>query len=120
MDKITLQNLAFYGYHGVYNSEREQGQRFYLDLELNLDLTAAGESDQLADTLDYTVVYQEVKTIVETQRYQLLEALGAAICRKILAGGLVKTMTVRIRKPSVAINGVLDYVQIEITRSVDQ
>ncbi|MBQ5859916.1 MAG: dihydroneopterin aldolase, partial [Selenomonadales bacterium] len=61
MDKILLRNLMFYGYHGVYEAERELGQKFYLDIELAADLEKAGYSDDLMDTIDYTAVYREVK-----------------------------------------------------------
>ena len=72
MDKILLQNLMFYGYHGVYEAERELGQKFYLDIVLEADLQKAGYSDELMDTIDYTAVYREVKEITEKS----LEYLG--------------------------------------------
>ena len=53
MDRISLHNMRFYGYHGVYEHEREMGQRFEIDVELSLDLAQAGATDELEDTLDY-------------------------------------------------------------------
>ena len=116
-DRILLQNMVFYGYHGVHEHEQEHGQRFYIDLEMEADLGLAGKTDDLVDTVDYTLIYSIVKDIVETRRFRLLEALADHIATAVLtAGSLVSAVTVRVRKPAVPIPGSLDYVQIEVTR----
>jgi len=118
-DKISLTNMMFYGFHGVYEYEREQGQKFYLDVDIFTDLQQAGISDQVTDTIDYTVIYAQIKKIVETQRFKLLEALGAHIGDSIIAiAPNVDSVTVRIRKPAVPLSGSIDYIQVQITRSV--
>jgi dihydroneopterin aldolase len=116
-DKILLQNMMFYGFHGVYEYEREQGQKFYLDVELTADLSVPSTTDNVVDTIDYTVIYSSIKEIMENHRFQLLEAAGAHIAEVILKTAMVSAVTVKIRKPSVPIPGSLDYVQVEITRS---
>ncbi|MBQ5746047.1 MAG: dihydroneopterin aldolase [Selenomonadales bacterium] len=117
MDKILLRNLMFYGYHGVYEAERELGQKFYLDIELAADLEKAGYSDDLMDTIDYTAVYREVKQITEQTKFQLLEALSQTIADRILAmDARIEAVTVRVRKPSAPMPGAMDFVQTEITR----
>lgn len=115
-DKILLCNMMFYAFHGVYEYEREHGQRFYVDAELDLNTSEAGETDDLNCAVDYTAVYQKVKEIVETHRYKLLEALAAKVADELLAFDKVNGVTVRIRKPAVPIPGQIDYVQLEITR----
>lgn len=115
-NKILLQNMMFYGFHGVYEYEREQGQRFYVDVEIDADLSAAGTTDNLTDTIDYTVVYRHIKEVMENQRFQLLEAVGAHIADIILKTTVATAVTIRIRKPAVAIPGLLDYVQVETCR----
>ncbi|MBP2653136.1 MAG: dihydroneopterin aldolase [Firmicutes bacterium] len=115
-DNILLQNMMFYGYHGVYEYEREQGQRFYVDVELSLNFGKAVTSDDLEDTLDYVSVYQQVKSIMETRRFKLLEALAENIAQTLLSGNVVQ-VTVRVRKPAVPLPGQLDFIQIEVTRS---
>ncbi|MBP2650195.1 MAG: dihydroneopterin aldolase [Firmicutes bacterium] len=117
-DKILLQNMMFYGYHGVYEYEREQGQRFYVDVELSLDFGRAATSDDLADTLNYVLVYQQIKDIMETRRFRLLEALAEHIANTLLTGR-VNQVTVRVRKPQVPLPGQLDYIQIEVNRSIE-
>ncbi|MGI6092479.1 MAG: dihydroneopterin aldolase [Veillonellaceae bacterium] len=115
-DKILLQNMMFYAYHGVFDYEREHGQRFYVDIEINTDTKEAGESDDLNCAVDYTTVYKKIKEIVEKHRYKLLESLAAKISDELLKFDRVNSVTVRIRKPAVPIPGQIDYVQLEITR----
>ena len=115
-DSILLQNMMFYGYHGVYEYEREQGQRFYVDVELSLNFGKAATSDDLADTLNYVSVYQQVKNIMETRRFKLLEALAENIAQTLLNEKVIQ-VTVRVRKPAVPLPGQLDFIQIEVTRS---
>ena len=64
-DKIHLSGMVFYGFHGVSPAEQEVGQRFVVDLEVHLDLRAAGLSDRLPDTASYTELYNVVKDILE-------------------------------------------------------
>ncbi len=118
-DKITLNNMMFYGFHGVYEYEREQGQKFYLDVDIFTDLQKAGNSDVVEDTVDYTVIYRRVKEIMENLRCRLLEALGAHIGDCILSMAGVQRVTVRIRKPAVPLAGQIDFVEIQITRSAE-
>jgi len=115
-DKIILKNMTFYAFHGVHEYEREQGQRFYVDLEIETDASEAGASDNLNNTVDYTSVYRQVKDIVENHRYQLLEALATSIADAVLDMNRVRGVRVGIRKPSVPIPGPIDYVEIDITR----
>lgn len=116
-DKITLSNMMFYGFHGAYEYEREQGQKFYLDVDIFTDLQKAGNSDLVQDTIDYTAVYGRIKEIVENHRFSLLEALGAHIGDSILQLPNVSHVAVRIRKPAVPMRGQIDYVEVQITRS---
>jgi 7,8-dihydroneopterin aldolase/epimerase/oxygenase len=116
MGKVVLKNMMFYGYHGVYEHEREMGQRFFVDVELVLDFTKAVASDALEDTLNYVAVYDEIKMVMETHKFRLLEALAGRIADTLLTGR-VTTVTVRVRKPSVPLPAPLDYVEVELTRS---
>lgn len=116
MDRILLQNMMFYGYHGVYEHEREMGQRFAVDAELSLDLARAGASDRLEDSLDYVAAYEAIRGVVENNKFQLLEALAEHVAAALLTGRVAE-VTVRVRKPGVPLPGSLDFVQVEVTRS---
>jgi len=116
MDRIRIHNMSFYGHHGVAASERDLGGRFQVDVELGLDLRAAGTSDAVADTVDYKAVYQLVSGIQESHRFRLLEAFAHAIAEAVLEAFTVDEVTVRVRKAGVPLGGLIDYAEVEITR----
>ena len=60
MDKIKLQEMAFYGHHGIDSEENTLGQRFFIDVEMDLDLSGAGESDNIEDSVNYAEVFSLV------------------------------------------------------------
>lgn len=68
MDRIVLDHMEFYGYHGCLPEERQQGQTFFVDAVLHLDLRAAGEQDNLAQTVNYADVFTKIRSIVEGNR----------------------------------------------------
>lgn len=116
-DKIIIKGLVFYGHHGVSEKERELGQKFFVDLEMKLDLKRAGESDDVGDTVDYKEVYRVIREHEKGKSFYLLEALAEDVARVVLERFNVKEVVVRVRKPHVPIEGLVDYVACEITRS---
>lgn len=116
-DRITLRNMVFYAHHGVFEAEKEMGQRFEVDVSLDLDLAAAGRSDDLAQSVNYADVYTQVKRVVSERRFNLIEGLAEAIASQLLAAYGVELVTVRVRKPHAPIGGVLDTVEVEVSRS---
>ena len=117
-DRIILAGMVFLGYHGVRPAERKRGQRFVVDLEVTRDLTAAGTSDDLRDTVNYSEMFRLVKGIVEGSPHNLLESLAAAIADAVLDGHDVDSVTVAVKKPEPPIaDAVLDYAGVEITRT---
>ncbi|HMM21542.1 MAG TPA: dihydroneopterin aldolase [Selenomonadales bacterium] len=113
-DKIFLKNMMFYGFHGVYEHERELGQRFYVDVELTMDVTKAAQTDDVRDTIDYLNVYEHTKAVVENKKFNLLEALAGHIADGLLSPG-ISQVVVRVRK-HVPIPGQIDFVQVEVAR----
>lgn len=117
MDKIYLNNMEFYGYHGVLPEETRLGQRFRVTLVLELDLQKAGKTDHLNDTVSYAEVYECCKAVVEGKPYQLLEAVAEEISRVILSGfPTVHQVTIQVVKPDPPIPGHYQSVAVEITR----
>jgi len=57
-DKLVLRGLSFYGFHGAKAEERKLGQKFVVDIDAWMDLTAAGKTDHLSDTVSYTAIYE--------------------------------------------------------------
>lgn len=115
--KIHLSNMVFYGYHGNLAEENKLGQRFVIDLALTLDIAEAARTDDLNTTVDYAKVYALCREIVERQRVRLLETLAGHIIDRVLeTNPLVTRVDITIRKPSVPVSGVLDYVAVETGR----
>ena len=117
MDKIILKGMAFYGFHGMNPAEQELGQRFIVDLTATLDLSKAGMSDTLEDTVSYTRLYQTVRDVMEGPSRKLLENAAETIARRLLDEQNVTAVRIRIKKPEVPMRGsVLDYAAVEIVR----
>jgi dihydroneopterin aldolase len=106
LDEVFLEGLRFYAYHGKNPEERVQGQRFLVDVRLSADLKAAGQTDDLQRTINYSAVYRRVKAIVEGEPRNLIEAVAEEIAGTLLAEfPLAHAVTVTVRKPEVAIKG---------------
>jgi dihydroneopterin aldolase len=117
-DRIRLNDMIFYGYHGVLPEERTLGQRFVVSVELRTDLRSAGATDDLRQTVNYAEVYGIVRTIVTGEPRQLIEAVAEQIAQQVLAGyEAVESLTVSIRKPEVPMAGsVLGSSEVWIER----
>ncbi len=115
-DVIRLQNMIFYGYHGVSAAEKETGRRYEVDCELFLDLTKPGKSDRLTDTVNYAQVYETIETVMISKKYALIEAIAQDIAERILADSRIEQVIVRVRKMIPPIPGNLDHIEVEIKR----
>ncbi|MDP9371101.1 MAG: dihydroneopterin aldolase [Chloroflexota bacterium] len=117
-DRILLEGMRFYGHHGTLPAERELGQHFVVDVELRCDLRAAGRTDDLAQTVDYSQVYRQVRAIVEGPPVGLTEVVAERIAAVILEQHPpVEAVCVRVVKPHVRLDGgVLAGSAVEIVR----
>jgi len=119
VDVIQLAGMSFYGYHGVRHEERSLGQRFTVDLQLELDLTTAARDDDLATSVDYAEVWHCVQGVVEGPPARLIETVGARIVEALLDRfQRVERVSVRIAKPWAPIAGAhLSTVAVELSRT---
>src|SRR5512132_940941 len=109
-DHIYLSNMNFECHIGAGDGEREALQTIEMDVDLVLDLRAAGEADDLDATADYGAVFELCRSTAENGEYHLLEGLAERVAREILAAqSVVQGVAVSVRKPGVPIDGVLDY-----------
>lgn len=117
-DKIIVAGIKFHGYHGFTPLERQVGVRCSIDVELVLDLEPAGRSDALEDTIDYRKVHDLVMNVGTKERsYHLIEALALHMADRLLKEFPVEQVTVRVCKETPMLNGIVDSVGAEVTRS---
>ena len=115
-DKIIIEGMEFYGYHGVLPGEQEIGQRFLVDMELTTYLEHPARLDDLSEAIDYADVYGLVERIVTDERFNLIEALAERIAQAVLSRYSVEEVMVRVKKPHAPLGGIFKYVGVEIRR----
>lgn len=116
LDLIHLRGLEFYSYHGVLPEETVLGQRFLIDMDLFYDLSKAGFSDRVEDTIHYGEVYQVIKECVTESKYLLIERLAEEIARRVLGQFACESVRVEVHKPQAPIPGIIRDVSVEIWR----
>jgi dihydroneopterin aldolase len=115
-DELTLTGLRATAHHGVFASERENGQEFVVDVSVWLDSRAAADSDDLAQTVNYGVLAEEVVAAVERDPVDLIETVAERIAAVALAHPAVLRTRVTLHKPSAPIAVPFEDVSITIER----
>jgi dihydroneopterin aldolase len=116
-DRIILNDLGFYGYHGVMNEEKALGQRFFVDLQCGVDLSGPATTDQTSNFVSYAAIYDVVKAAFEGRRMHLIEAVANNIVNAIFeAFQEVDWIILRVRKPEAPIAMVRGEAAIELHR----
>jgi len=116
VDEITLTGLTVFGYHGVFDFERRQGQEFTIDLTLQVPLAAAAASDDVADTVHYGELADRVAAIVAGEPVNLIETLAQRIADAVLDDERVAAVTVTVHKPHAPIEQTFADVSVTIRR----
>jgi dihydroneopterin aldolase len=116
MGKLLLENMEFYAHHGHYAEENIIGGRFRVDVEIDTDISKAAATDDLAHAVDYSRVYELVKTEMK-QVSHLLEHLASRITDSIHAKfSHVTQVTVTVSKLNPPVGGKMDRVSVTVTR----
>ena len=119
-DRIILQGMRFYGYHGVNPEEKAQGQGYLVDLEAEVDLARPGLTDAIEDTVSYTHLYRAIRAVIEGESRNLLERLAQEIAGRLLADFPLEGVTVTVSKPNPPIKGsFIDCAAVRIRRRRD-
>ena len=121
-DKIIMEAMSFHGFHGVLSEEKSLGQKFVVDVTLSVCHKKSGISDDIADTVDYASAYLLIKHQVEgkSNAKDLIEKVGNDIAITLLKKFTAVTdVTVRVKKPHVAVSGTLGSLGIEVFRKRD-
>jgi dihydroneopterin aldolase len=112
--KVELTGLLLHGFHGALDWERERGQNFLFDIEL--EVGEAGRSDKLEDAVDYRDVAACVKEVSDGHVYNLLEALASAVADELVARFPVESVSVRVRKPDVVLDPPVTFAAVRVAR----
>ncbi len=113
---IELHGIEFRGYHGVLEHERQEGQRFLVDLDLDVTETTAAETDRIEDAVDYRDVVATVVEVSDARAYHLLEALASALADALLDRFALARVRVRVRKPDVELARPVDHAAVVVER----
>lgn len=117
MDRVAVRGLRARGHHGVFPEEREQGQEFVVDVDMAVDTRPAAAGDELARTVHYGVVAEQVVAVVEGEPVDLIETLAQRIADQCLTHDAVQEVEVVVHKPQAPITVPFDDVTITIKRS---
>ncbi len=118
MDKIHIRDLRLTAIIGTFPEERVKKQEIIFNISISCDLSKAGKSDSLVDTVDYKTMKQSILAHVENSQYFLIESLAESVAALCLNTEGVEEVTVTVDKP-----GALRFarsVAVEITRSKDK
>lgn len=117
LDRIDLTGLRAHAFHGVLENERQEGQLFIADASVGLDLTAAGESDDLARTVDYNELAEGLTAELAGGPFQLIETVAHRMVNLCLTHPGVRWASVTVHKPEAPITVAFDDVAVTIERS---
>jgi len=117
-DQIVLTGIHGFGYHGLFEHERKDGQDFFVDLTLSVDLTAAAQSDAIEDTVNYAEITDLVVEEITSNPVNLIEKLAARIAERVLNQHIkVQSITVTVHKPQAPGAAQLKDIAVVVTRS---
>lgn len=118
MDKIIIKGLELFAYHGVNPEEKENGQRFILDITLTADISAAGKTDRLEDTVSYAKVIKTARAVFTAEKNDLLERAAQRTADAILLEyDKIQGVKILLKKPDAPISADFKYVAVEIERN---
>lgn len=126
MDNISIKGLRVFAYHGVNPEEKEKGQPFVLNITLSADLSCAGQSDCLTDTVNYAQVAKTAIAAMQTEKNDLIERAATrvadAIGRTFGSAPVprLEAVTVELQKPRAPIAADFDCVSVTVTRTREQ
>lgn len=117
MDKIYLKNVEIFANHGVFQEEKNLGQKFILDLELSLSLEDAGKTGDLTKSVHYGELCHGIEKEFTKESYDLIETAVEKVAEYTLFNyPMVSSVKVKLKKPWAPIGRHLDYAAVEVVR----
>lgn len=116
-DQIVLKGIHGFGYHGLFEQERVEGQDFIVDLELEVDLAPASLSDSIVDTVNYAEITDLVVEEITNNPVNLIEKLAVRIAERVLNQHIkVNSVTVTVHKPQAPVAAQIKDIAVVIAR----
>ena len=110
---IKLENLSLFGFHGVNETEKINGQNFILNVEISFDMNSM--DDNIASSIDYMTIYEFIKKKFNDKRFNLIESLAQKIIEDIVSKFTdINHIIINVRKPSITIDDNKDFINVEL------
>ncbi len=116
-DFIEIKGISGFGYHGLFEFERENGQNFSVDVKLELENKTASRSDSIADAVDYSQVAKIVYEFIVGEPVNLIERLAHVIATELLRTYPLKAVEVIVHKPYASVGVPVTDIAVRIKRS---
>tara|TARA_B100000287_G_scaffold395538_1_gene410458 strand:+ start:1137 stop:1490 length:354 start_codon:yes stop_codon:yes gene_type:complete len=110
MMEIKINELRLFGYHGVYDEEKKNGQEFVISTVVTV--SSIPREDNISDAIDYSLIIEDIKEVFEAKRYNLIETLALDISNRILINKRVSSIKVSVKKENPPINADIDSVAV--------
>lgn len=121
MDKIIIEDLEVYSYHGVHKEEKELGQMFVVSVEISTDLESAAKNDNLTETIHYGTVCKDIENVMGSAKYNLIEAIAYNIIKALLDKyPAISSVKAKVKKPWAPLGRHLRFVAVEINRTREE
>lgn len=117
MDKMHINGLEVFAYHGIFEEEKNRGQKFVMDITLEADLRPACDSDSLEDTIDYGAVCETVENVMREKKCDLIECAAQRVIQALFARfDKIAAVSLYLRKPQAPVISRIEYAAVEIYR----
>ncbi|BCV21349.1 dihydroneopterin aldolase [Moorella sp. Hama-1] len=115
-DLLLIKGMQFWAKHGYFSEENKLGQRFVVDVEVATDMSHTCITDDLTGALSYMDVYALTSKVVTQEEHRTVQRIAQRIADEIIAAHPIKQVRVTVKKPSVAIGGIVEYSGCSIVR----
>ena len=118
MDKIIVNGLQIYAFHGVEPFEKQNGQRFVIDLTAELNLNRVCVNDNIDETVNYAQLIRVVQNVFTSEKYNTIERAAQVVCDAVLRNyPQIRRVHIVLRKPEAPVQCNVSYVAVELERS---
>jgi dihydroneopterin aldolase len=116
LDRIELRGLRVFGYHGVLDSERQEGQEFVIDAVLWLDTASAAATDDLSLTVNYAALADRLVAVAADPPVRLIETLAQRLADVAGSEPLAREVEITVHKPQAPVGHLFGDVAVTIRR----